>query len=113
MGPGLTLCHRSSTSALVLNLSDINHYQLKGSCSSVPACHHVEASNHELATIIFIIVITAKELIMDEHIGFYFEMSNVLTVSSEKHKLFFLQSQSVVTSKYGKLGFCLGILLLL
>jgi len=48
-GPGWTVCHRSSTSALVLNLCDINHYQLKGSCFSVPACHHMEVFNHGLA----------------------------------------------------------------
>ena len=64
MGPGWTVCHRSSTSALVLNLCDIYHYQLKGSCLSVPACHHVEVSNHGLAVIIIIITIISIIIII-------------------------------------------------
>ena len=48
-GPSWTVCHRPSTPALILNLCDINHYQLKGSCLSVPTPHHMEVSNHGLA----------------------------------------------------------------
>ena len=55
--PGWTVCLRSSTSALILNLYDINRYQLKGSCLSVPAHHHMEVSSHELATTTIIIII--------------------------------------------------------
>ena len=36
MGPGWTVCHRSSTSAPILNLCEINHYQLRGSVSLCP-----------------------------------------------------------------------------
>ena len=46
--PGWTVCHRPSACALILNLCDINHFHIKGSCLSVPACHHVEVSNHWL-----------------------------------------------------------------
>ena len=47
--PGWTVCDRLSTSALLLNLCEINHYQFRGSCLSVPARRHVEVSNHGLA----------------------------------------------------------------
>ena len=38
----------SSTSALILKLCDINHYQFKGNCLTVRTRHHVEVSNHGL-----------------------------------------------------------------
>ena len=35
-GPGWTVCHRSSTSAPILNLREMNRYHLKGSVSLCP-----------------------------------------------------------------------------
>ena len=55
-GPSWTVCHMSSTSAPVLNHCEMNHHQLKGSCLSVPAHHHM-VSNHGLAVIIIFIII--------------------------------------------------------
>ena len=36
MGPGWTVCHYSSTPAPILNLCEMNHYQLKGRVSLCP-----------------------------------------------------------------------------
>ena len=53
---GIWLDSLSSTSALILNLCNIDHYQLKDRCFSVAAWHHV-VSYHCLAIIITTIII--------------------------------------------------------